>query len=166
MTANTGGWHVTVRPKPDRRAWMPASAGRAGAPQAPKILLIDDHPAVRKGLALVLEAEGLGACLEANGQAEAMEVLQRNLPDLAIVDLSGHNGDTFELLAELRARRIPVLFCLRHDNPALVRRALAAGARGCITSSETPRGIVRVVRAVLDGWMLVSPGAAAGLDDD
>ena len=131
-----------------------------------QILLVDDHPAVRRGLALVLEAEGVGSCLEAAGCAEALEIVRSATPDVALVDLSMHHQDTVALIAELRARRVPVLVCSLHEDATHVRQAMAAGAQGYITKCEAPLGVARAVRAVLEGWMLLSPHAAEALEEE
>jgi DNA-binding NarL/FixJ family response regulator len=149
---------VTVRPKPDRR-------GRVETRRTPHILLVGDHPAVRQGLALLLEAAGAGACSGAGGRAEALDFVGHRSPDLVILDRS-LKDEAFALLAELRVRRVPVLVVSPREDPSHVRCALAAGARGCITDNDVPGGIVRAVRAILDGWILVSPGAAEGLDEE
>ncbi len=133
--------------------------------KTPRILLVDDHPAVREGLALVLEGEGIGSCCEAISGKEALEAADQAVPDLALVDLSMDNEDTHALLAEFRKRHIPVLVCSMSEKPVHVKRAMAAGARGYITKSET-REVVRAVRGVLEGWMLISPRAADGLDEE
>lgn len=130
------------------------------------ILLVDDHPAVRRGLALVLEAESLGRCLEAACCADALAIARRESPDLALVDLSLKDEDSLALVSDLRALGTPVLVCSLHEDPAHVKQALAAGARGYITKPEAPLGIARAVRAVLDGWLLVSPQATEGLDEE
>jgi DNA-binding NarL/FixJ family response regulator len=134
--------------------------------KTPRILLVDDHPAVRQGLALVLKEEGLGDCREAGGRQEALDIAARETLDLALVDLSMGKEETLTLLAEFRIRRIPVLVCSLSENPAHVKRAMAVGARGYITKYEAPREVARAVRGVLEGWMLISPRAAEGLGED
>ena len=128
-----------------------------------RILLVDDHAAVRQGLALVLAEEGAGDCIEAAGWADALAAASRQPPDIALVYLSPATEDTLQLISELCVRDIPVLVCSMHEEPSYVRRALAAGARGYITKREAPRELTRAVRDVLDGWMLISPRAAEGL---
>jgi DNA-binding NarL/FixJ family response regulator len=134
-------------------------------PGKPRILLVDDHPAVRQALALLLEEEGVGDCCEAGAGIEALEVAGREVPDIALVDLSLGNDDPLALIAEFCVRRIPVLVCSTHKNPDYVKRAMTAGARGYITKSEVPE-VVRAVRGVLEGWLLVSPRAAEGLGQE
>ena len=133
--------------------------------RSPRILLVDDSSAFRQGLALVLEAEGIGNCCEASGRKQALDVAGRESPDIAVLDLNMGNEDTTALLAEFRKMRIPVLVCSMNENPSQVRRALAAGARGYITKSEA-RAVVRAVRGVLEGWMLISPRAADSIQQE
>ena len=127
-----------------------------------RILVVDDHAAVRHGLALVLAEEGCD-CREAAGREEALAAARRETPDLAVVDLLPAADDALQLIADLCARNIPVLVCSMHEEPGHVQRALAAGARGYITKPEAPRELARAVRGVLEGWMLISPRAAEGL---
>ncbi len=127
------------------------------------ILLVDDHAVVRHGLALVLMQEGIGDCREAAGRGEALAVIAREPPDLALVDFSAGTKDAMQLITELCSRRIPVLVCSMHEEAIYVRRALAAGARGYITKVEAPQELAHAVRDVLEGWTLISPRAAEGL---
>ncbi len=133
--------------------------------KTPRILLVEDNSAVRRGLALVLEAEGIGSCCEARGRKQALDIAGRESPDIALLDLNMGNDDAAALLAEFRKMRIPVLVCSMNENPSQVKRALAAGARGYITKSEA-REVARAVRGVLEGWMLISPRAAEGLENE
>ena len=128
-----------------------------------RILVVDDHAAVRHELALMLAEEGIGECSEAGGRAEALAAATSEPPDLALVDLSPGTDDALRLVAELCARNIPILVCSSHDEAGYVRRALAAGARGYITKGEAPEELARAVRDVMEGWMLISPRAAEGL---
>lgn len=128
-----------------------------------RILLVDDHAAVRHELSLMLVEEGVGECREAAGREDALECVAREPPDVALVDLSPGADDALELVKQLCTRNIPVLVCSTHEEPGYVRQALAAGARGYITKREAPRELARAVRDILEGWMLVSPRAAEGL---
>jgi DNA-binding NarL/FixJ family response regulator len=131
-----------------------------------RILLVDDHAGVRHGLALVLAEEGVEECREASGREEALQLIDAagaGPPDAALVDLSPRTEDSLQLVADLSARHIPVLVCSIHDEASYVRRALAAGARGYLTKVEAPKELARALRDILEGWMLVSPRAAADL---
>ncbi len=129
----------------------------------PRILLVDDHAGIRHALALVLAEEGIRDCVESSGPAEALEAVSRGRPDMALVDLSPGTEEALLLVADLCARGIPVLVCSMHEEPAYVRRALEAGARGYLTKREAPRELGRAVRDILEGWTLVSPRATEGL---
>jgi len=133
------------------------------SPPTRLILLVDDHAAVRQELAFVLTEEGVGDCREAGGREEALAAIEREPPDLALVDLSPGTEDALQLVRELCARSIPVLVCSMHEQAGYVQRALAAGARGYITKREAPAELARTVRDILAGWMLISPRAAEGL---
>ena len=141
-----------------------------------RILLVDDHPLMRKGLALTLGAE---PDFEVVGQAsdaeEALEDFERLAPDFAVVDVSlpGMNG--LELVKHLLARK-PDLFVLvvsRHDESLYAERAVRAGAKGYVSKLEADDQIVRAVRYVLRGGIFLSDelkdkllfGAAVGRKD-
>ena len=125
---------------------------------------MDGHPAIRQGLAKVLAAEGVTDCREAAERSGALEAVRRERPDLALVGLSMDDDESVALVADLTARRIPVLVFSEQEGPAHVRRAMAAGARAFVSKGDAPLGIARAVRDVLAGWILISPGAAEGLD--
>ncbi len=133
------------------------------AREKPRILLVDDHAAVRHGLALVLTEECAAECREAAERDEALAAVASKRPDMALVDLSLGDDDALQLVTELCARDIPVLVCSMHEEAGMVRRALAVGARGYITKREAPHELARAVRDILNGWMLISPRAADGL---
>lgn len=126
----------------------------------PLILLVDDHPAVRHAMSLLLTVEAVATCREADDRAHALESVQRERPDLALVDVTLGDDDGLDLVAELHALGIPVLVLSLHEGPVYVKRALAAGARGYLTKREAPHDLVRAIRDVLLGWVLISPRAA------
>lgn len=134
-----------------------------GAKGLRRILLVDDHAHVRRGLAIVLAGEGLGECVEASGPREALAIADEQAPDIALVDLSPGTDEALQLVTDLCARRVLVLVCSMHEDASCVRRAMAAGARGYVTKREAPRELARVVRDVLDGWTMISPRASEGL---
>ncbi len=105
------------------------------------ILLVDDHAAVRYGLALVLTEEGVGECREAAGREEALSSASSERPDLALVDLAPGTDDVLELVSDLCARNIPVLVSSMHEAPYTSggrwRRAPATTSR-----SDRPRVIL------------------------
>lgn len=138
-----------------------------------RILLVDDHPLMRKGLALTIESE---SDLEIVGQSadaeEAISQFDDLDPDLAIVDVSlpGMNG--LELIKHLLARKegLLVLVVSRHDESLYAERAIRAGAKGYVSKLQADEEIVHAVRQVLRGGIYLSEalkdrmlfGAAAG----
>lgn len=141
-----------------------------------RILLVDDHPLLRQGIALTIEAE---ADLEVAGQAgdaeEALALFDRLAPDLVVTDISlpGMNG--LELLKHLQtlAPDVPVLVLSRHDEELYAERAVRAGARGYVSKIAAGDQLVKAIRRVLRGGIHLSEelkdrmlfGAAAGVKD-
>lgn len=131
-----------------------------------RLLVVDDHPAVREGLTLLVSTEGMEVCAEAGCRADALARVETCRPDLAVVDLSTSNEDALALVSELRARHVRVLVCSRHPDPGHVKQAMAAGANGYITRSEAPLLVARAMRAVLEARTLFSPLAAERLREE
>ncbi len=124
-----------------------------------RILIVDDHPLVRKGLALTLEAEpDLEVCAQAASAEEALSLLDKVQPDLAIVDISLPGMSGLELIKHLQAwkQHLPVLVISRHDEALYAERAIRAGARGYVMKVEAVEVIVKAVRRVLAGGLYVS----------
>ena len=138
---------------------------RVIAPPPLHILLVDDHPAVRQGLALFLARENV-VCTEAGGRADALARVEERRPDLAIVDLSLDGEDGLPLIADLHARGVPVLVYSMHNAATRVRSAIAAGALGYATKRELDSALVQGIREVAAGRRFVSPHAALALADD
>jgi DNA-binding NarL/FixJ family response regulator len=126
-------------------------------------LLVDDHPAVRRGLALLLASEDIVVCGEAAGRAEALACLEKRRPGLAIVDLSLDGEDGTKVIADLRERGIAVLAYSMHQDPRHVQGAIAAGALGYVTKRELDAVLVQAIREVAAGRRFLSPSAASAL---
>lgn len=124
-----------------------------------KIIIVDDHPLMRKGLALSLNAEpDLTVCGQAEDAEEALTMLESLEPDLAIIDISLPGMSGLELLKHLQALRpeIRILIVSRHDEALYAERAIRAGARGYVMKLEAGDVIVKAVRRVLNGGIYVS----------
>jgi len=128
-----------------------------------RVLLVDDHPAVREGLALLLAPDGIDVVAEASTRAEALSRVKEPRPDLAIVDLSLDTEDGAALIADLRARDVPALAYSMHKDARHVEGAFAAGALGYVTKTELHGVLVQAVRQVAAGRQFVSPVAAVAL---
>ena len=129
-----------------------------------RVLLIDDHPILRQGLANVLNQQAnLTVCGEATEANEALALAERLQPDLALVDLSLRRGDGIELLKDLRVRqpRMLTLVLSMHDEALYAERALRAGARGYVMKQEKLDRLLLAISRVLSGTIYVSDQVAA-----
>ena len=129
-----------------------------------RILLVDDHPIMRQGLANVLNQQvHLAVCGEATTHAEALASAERLRPDLALIDLSLRGGDGIELLKDLRVRqpRLLTLVLSMHDDAIYAERALRAGARGYVMKQEKVDRLLLAISRVLSGAIYVSDQIAA-----
>lgn len=124
-----------------------------------KILIVDDHPLMRKGLALTIEAEpDLRIVGQAASAEEALDVVESTEPDMAIVDVSLPGMSGLELIKHLHAVRPDLLVFVvsRHDESLYAERAIRAGARGYVMKLEADAVIVKAVRHVFGGGIYVS----------
>jgi DNA-binding NarL/FixJ family response regulator len=125
-----------------------------------RILLVDDHPAIREGLALLLAPEGISVCADASTTAHALVCADSLRPDVALIDLSLGGEDGLALVAALHARGMRLLVYSMYDDVKHVKDAFAAGALGYVTKRELHRVLVDAIRAVATGGRFVSPNAA------
>ncbi|MGD2171638.1 MAG: response regulator transcription factor [Gammaproteobacteria bacterium] len=124
-----------------------------------RILIVDDHPLVRTGLAqLIGDCPDLEVCGEAGDMAEALRKLDELEPDLAIIDLSLAGGSGLDLIEHIKSHnaKLPMLVASMHDETLYAERVLAAGARGYINKQEAQDRIVRAIRQVLGGKVYLS----------
>lgn len=136
---------------------------RSEAPVSIRVLLVDDHPAIREGLALLLGPEDIMMCGEAGGCADALAAVENSRPNVAIVDLSLEGEDGRRLIADLHRSSIPVMVYSMHDDARHVASALAAGALGYVTKRASHSALVQGIREVAAGRRFVCPVAAAAL---
>src|SRR6202167_4609371 len=124
-----------------------------------RILVVDDHPIVRQGLALLINREpDLVVCGEAEEALAAMHVLASARPDVLIVDISLNGPDGLDLLKNIRTTHatLPVLILSMHDESIYEERALRAGANGYIMKEEATEEVLVALRRILSGEIYVS----------
>ncbi len=124
-----------------------------------KIVIVDDHPLMRKGLALALDAEtDLSVVGQMSSAEEALDEIEALDPDLAIIDISLPGMSGMELVKHLEALHPDILTLVvsRHDESLYAERAIRAGAKGYIMKLEAGDVIVKAVRRVLNGGIYVS----------
>jgi DNA-binding NarL/FixJ family response regulator len=136
----------------------PKSQNQAAVKKS-RILVVDDHPIVRQGLALLINQEAdLVVCGEAEEATGAMHVLASSRPDILIVDISLNGPDGIDLLKNVRSIHptLPVLILSMHDESIYAERALRAGANGYIMKQEATEKVLVALRRILGGEIYVS----------
>jgi DNA-binding NarL/FixJ family response regulator len=124
-----------------------------------RVLVVDDHPIVRQGLAMMINREpDLVVCGEAEEAMGAMHVLASSHPDVMIVDISLTGPDGIDLLKNIRISHptLPVLILSMHDEMVYAERALRAGANGYIMKQEATENVLIALRRLLNGEIYVS----------
>ena len=124
-----------------------------------KIYLVDDHPLMRKGIAMTLDLEmDFEVCGQAESAEEAISDISEIKPDIVVVDISlpGMNG--IELIKHLKAQNPDLLMLVvsRHDEDMYAERAIKAGARGYLMKMEAGDVIVNAIRRILKGQIYLS----------
>ena len=147
----------------------PAPAGVSSSARSTakaRVLLVDDHPVVRRGLALMIDAESdLAVCGEADDFEHALESVARLTPEVAVVDISLSGRSGIDLIKELRnkAPELPILVLSMHDESLQAERALRAGAKGYIMKREATANVIGAIRHVLKGGIYLSDRMSARL---
>jgi DNA-binding NarL/FixJ family response regulator len=124
-----------------------------------RILIVDDHPIVRQGLALLINREAdLAVCGDAEEACSALRRIEELKPDLVVVDISLNGPDGLDLLKSIRAREthLPVLILSMMDELLYAERALRAGANGYIMKQQATEQVLVAIRRILDGEVYVS----------
>lgn len=127
-----------------------------------RVLIVDDHPLFRKGIAMLLEHEpDIMISGEAETAAQAMGMVDRFEFELVIVDISLQDTNGIELVKSLKALKphLPVLVLSMHDESLYAERALRAGARGYLMKQAPPDQVVAAIRQVLRGERYLSSAA-------
>lgn len=126
-----------------------------------RVLIVDDHPVVRTGLArLVEEQADLAVAGEAEGAPQALRMLAAVKPDLLLTDLNLGEEDGLEMIKAAKARQesLAILVVSMHDENLYAERVLRAGAGGYVMKCAGSAQLVAAMRAVLRGETYVSPG--------
>lgn len=133
-----------------------------------RILLVDDHPMTREGLAANINRQAdLEVCGEASNPAEAITTLSSLKPDLMVTDITmpGRSGIEFLKDAHALMPELPMLVLSMHDEMLYAERALRAGARGYLMKDAGSAKLLEVIRLILSGQSYVSPQMSARLLD-
>ena len=128
-------------------------------PKKARILIVDDHPLVRRGLTELFNGEDdLEVCGEAAGATDAIEAVKKLKPDLLIIDISLEDTNGIELIKRLRAQNVEskMLVSSMHDESLYAERALRAGAQGFVNKEVATENVLEAVRKVLTGAVYLS----------
>lgn len=129
-----------------------------------RVLIVDDHPMMREGLTTRIDREpDITVCGEAGTAAEALNLVARLSPDLALVDISLPDKSGLELIKDIIAMHpdVAVLALSMHDESIYAERVLRAGGRGYIMKQEGGRKIMEAIRTVLAGHVHASAELSA-----
>jgi DNA-binding NarL/FixJ family response regulator len=129
-----------------------------------RVLLVDDHPIVREGLARVIDQEAdLVVCGTAVNSHEALQAVVASSPDIAVIDVSLDGSHGIDLVKDLKIRHpdLAVVMLSMHDETLYAERALRAGAKGYVMKREPPQKLLQALRKVLKGGLFFSEEVTA-----
>ncbi len=129
---------------------------------ATRIMIVDDHEIVREGLAAVLGRQpGFEVVAQADTAAEALETVEREVPDLVVLDIGLPDSSGIELCREIKARHpeIRVVILTGSDEEDNVLSAVIAGANGYLLKQSGIRDVMRAIGVVAAGGSLLDPAA-------
>ncbi len=144
---------TTIQPGGD------APPERPSGPAKVRVLIVDDHPVTRQGVAALLSQQpDLEVCGEADSAPRAIELIEKLHPDLAIVDVTLKSTNGIELTKNIKAQapNVQVLILSMHDESLFAERALRAGATGYLMKHEASQKVITAIQRVLRGELYLS----------
>jgi DNA-binding NarL/FixJ family response regulator len=130
-----------------------------GKKDAMRVLIVDDHPLLRKGVGQLIDQEkDLFVVAEAENAPKAIAAIENSQPDVALIDISLNGTSGIELLKDIKARfpKLKMLVLSMHDESVYAHRALRAGASGYIMKQEGTEKVLFALRRVLQGEVYLS----------
>lgn len=124
-----------------------------------KVLVVDDHPIVREGLAdLINREKDLVVCGSAEDIPQTLKAIAELNPDVITADISLGGASGLELIRDISTQfpGLPVLALSMHQESFYAERAIRAGARGYITKQEATKNVILAIRSVLEGRLYLS----------
>jgi two-component system, NarL family, response regulator len=131
-----------------------------------RILIADDHPVVRQGLAAIIDSErGMTVVAQAQDGREAVELFRRERPHLALIDLKMPEMDGVETITAIRAEfpRANLVVLTTYDRDEDIYRSLRAGAKAYLLKDTRPAELLEAIRAVYLGQRHLPPEIAEKL---
>jgi len=133
---------------------------------ATRILVVEDHPLVRRGIIdMVAREPDLVVCGEAATAADAMKLVESAKPHLVIADVTLGDGNGIDLIRQIRALggNLPVLVLSMREESLFAERAIRAGAQGYVSKSAPSERLISAIRQVLRGELALSQHIAERL---
>jgi DNA-binding NarL/FixJ family response regulator len=124
------------------------------------IVLVDDHPIVRQGVIPLLQAEpDLSVIGEASDGEQAVEMILKLSPDVAILNLHMPRGDGIQVIRRVRQSNSHVRFALltASDDPRSIEQAFRAGASAYVPKQAAQRHLIEAIHTVMEGGVCISP---------
>lgn len=130
-----------------------------------KVMIADDHAMLRQGLRTMLEQANHQVLADALSGEEACLLVEKNHPDLLILDLDMPGIGGLETLKRILHRKpqMRVLIFSMHDDCIYATRAIQAGARGYVTKTEPPEVVLEAVQKILKGGRYINNELAQSL---
>jgi DNA-binding NarL/FixJ family response regulator len=131
-----------------------------GSSQVARILIVDDHPMMRDGMATQISHEpGLSVCGQADDVEPALILASEQCPDLIIVDISLKTGHGIDLIKRLRDRNptVKILVSSMYDETMYAERSLQAGAMGYLNKQNAGETLITAIQTILKGKTYLSP---------
>jgi len=142
------------------------AAKKKTEPPRKSVLIVDDHPMMRQGLAQLINHEpDLLVAWEADNAGQALDVLSAQKPSLVLADISLPDKNGLELIKDIRTLcpSVPILVVSMHDETLYAERVLRAGGRGYIMKQAGGKKLMEAIRQVLSGQIYVSEKMSASI---
>ncbi len=130
------------------------------------VVIADDHAIVRAGLRSLIHDEiGLDLVGEATGGYEAIDLVQKNRPDVLVLDISMPDLDGISVTRKLKQEfpKLHILILTLHEDEALVKEAIKAGASGYILKRAAETELISAIQVILRGDMYIDPAMLRSL---
>jgi DNA-binding NarL/FixJ family response regulator len=134
-----------------------------------KVIIVDDHPVVRRGLKQILQEEpDVKVVGEAESAVEALKIIRTIDCDAVVLDISLPGASGVEILKQLKYeyKKLPVLILSVHPEEQYAVRVMKAGASGYLTKESAPDELVKAIRKIISGGKYISSSLAERLITD
>jgi len=124
-----------------------------------RVMLVDDHPIVRHGMAMLInEEDDLMVCGESSSASETLAQIECCQPEVAVIDVSLQGASGIDLTKSIKEQKpdLPILILSMHEENLYAERALRAGARGFVMKQEPAETVLHAIRTVLKGDVYLS----------